>query len=113
EASRLPVPGFGVVGLRQEVLPVGGPPLVGRDDDLAFVRAQWRRVVRDERAAVVLVTGDAGMGKTRLLEELEEEVGAPAAVAHARYPAYGGLGGPQVAKDIAEQLGPMGELDVD
>src|SRR5205085_5916715 len=89
------------------------PPLIGRDDDLAFLRAQWRRVVRDQRAAVLLVTGDAGMGKTRLLEELSAEITDEAAVAHARYPAYGGMGGPQVAQDIADQLGPMGELEID
>src|SRR5947209_4667344 len=113
KGKRDPVPVFEVIGLRREAPVVDRPPLVGRDDDLAFLRAQWRRVVRDERAAVVLVTGDAGMGKTRLLEELKAEIAEEAAVAHARYPAYGGLGGPQVAKDIAEQLGPMGELDID
>jgi len=89
------------------------PPLVGRDDDLAFLGAQWRRVVRDERASVVLVTGEAGMGKTRLLEELEAEIADETAVAHTRYPAYGGMGGIQVAKEIAEQLGPMGETEID
>ena len=65
--------------------------------------------MRDQRAAVVLVAGEAGMGKTRLLDELAAEIADVAAVARARYPAYGGMGGPQVAADIAEQLGPMGE----
>ncbi|MBV9411700.1 MAG: AAA family ATPase, partial [Acidimicrobiia bacterium] len=116
KGKRDPVPVFEVLGLRE-----GGtaaierelPPLVGRDDDLAFLRAQWRRVVRDQRSSVVLVTGDAGMGKTRVLEELEAEVAGDAAVAHTRYPAYGGLGGPQVAKEIAELLGPMGDAEID
>jgi tetratricopeptide (TPR) repeat protein len=53
------------------------------------------------------------MGKTRLLEELTAEIADEAAIAHTRYPAYGGLGGPQVAADIAEQLGLMGEHEVD
>src|SRR5437588_2686126 len=116
KGKRDPVPVFEVIGLREgqpQAVERERPPLVGRDDDLAFLRAHWRRVVRDQRASVVLVTGDAGMGKTRLLEELEAEIAGEAAVAHARYPAYGGLGGPQVANDIAEQLGPMGELDID
>jgi len=113
-----PVPVFEVVGLRDGGAAAAAvererPPLVGREDDLAFLRAQWRRVVRDQRASVLLVTGEAGMGKTRLLEELEAEIADEAAVAHTRYPAYGGLGGPQVANDIAERLGPMGEHEVD
>jgi class 3 adenylate cyclase/tetratricopeptide (TPR) repeat protein len=114
KGKRDPVPVFEVLGLRAGQAPaVEQPPLVGRDDDLAFLRAHWRRVVRDQRASVVLVTGEAGMGKTRLLEELSAEIADEAAIAHARYPAYGGMGGPQVAKDIAEQLGPMGELEID
>jgi class 3 adenylate cyclase/tetratricopeptide (TPR) repeat protein len=114
KGKRDPVPVFEVLGLREGQAPaVEQPPLVGRDDDLAFLRAQWRRVVRDQRASVVLVAGEAGMGKTRLLEELSAEIADEAAVAHARYPAYGGMGGPQVAKDVAEQLGPMGESEID
>jgi tetratricopeptide (TPR) repeat protein len=115
KGKRDPVPVFEVVGLGEDARSsaVEQPPLVGRDDDLAFLRAQWRRVVRDQRASVLLVTGEAGMGKTRLLEELSSEIADEAAVAHARYPAYGGMGGPQVAKDVAEQLGPMGELEID
>src|SRR5947207_5514095 len=116
KGKRDPVPVFEVLGLRESddgAVERERPPLVGRDDDLAFLRAQWRRVVRDQRASVVLVTGEAGMGKTRLLEELEAEITDEAAVAHTRYPAYGGMGGPQVAKDIAEQRGAMGELEID
>ena len=43
------------------------PPLIGRADELAFLESQWRRVCRDRRAQVVLLCGDAGAGKTRLL----------------------------------------------
>ena len=115
KGKRDPVPVFEVLGLRSEAHAIAGdsPPLVGRDDELAFLRSQWRRVVRDRRAGVVLVTGEAGMGKTRLLDELRAEVAGEAAVATARYPAYGGFGGPQVAREIAEQLGPMGNAEVD
>src|SRR5947209_13815196 len=118
KGKRDPVPVFEVLGLREggasaATVERDRPPLIGRDDDLAFLRAQWRRVVRDQRASVLLVTGEAGMGKTRLLEELEGEITDEAAVAHTRYPAYGGLGGPQVAKEIAEQLGPMGDVEID
>ena len=46
------------------------PPLVGRDDELAFLEAQWRRVCRDRQPQVVVVCGDAGSGKTRVTAEL-------------------------------------------
>src|SRR5438270_2461670 len=54
KGKRNPVPVFEVLGLRDSggAPTVDKPPLVGRDDDLAFLRAQWRRVVRDQRAAV-------------------------------------------------------------
>jgi hypothetical protein len=116
KGKRDPVPVSEVLGLREgeaAAIERERPPLVGREDDLAFLRAQWRRVVRDQRASVMLVTGEAGMGKTRLLEELEAEIADEAAIAHTRYPAYGGMGGPQVAKEIAEQLGPMGDAEID
>src|SRR5437763_2398444 len=45
KGKRDPVPVFEVLGLREGQAPaVEQPPLVGRDDDLAFLRAQWRRV---------------------------------------------------------------------
>jgi tetratricopeptide (TPR) repeat protein len=86
---------------------------VGRDDDMAFLRAQWRRVRAERGAAVVLLTGDAGVGKTRLIDELVDEAGAEALVARTTYPAYGGLGGPRVAADIIRQLGVTGKTEID
>src|SRR5881397_2970498 len=50
------------------------PPLVGRSDELAMLRAAWQRACRG-RGQVVIVEGEPGEGKTRLIEEL---------VAHAR-----------------------------
>ena len=98
------------------------PPLTGRHDELAFLRAQWRRTVRDRRSAVVLLAGEAGLGTTRLIEELAldpwgPDGPVPAAgnpiVVRATYPAYGGLGGPRVAADIIRQLGSSDDPHVD
>src|SRR5205814_7309729 len=50
------------------------PPLVGRSDELAMLTAAWQRACRG-RGQVVIVEGEPGEGKTRLIEEL---------VAHAR-----------------------------
>jgi DNA-binding SARP family transcriptional activator len=45
------------------------PRLIGRDDELAALRRGWRA------GSVVLVTGEAGMGKSRLLQALGQESG--------------------------------------
>src|SRR3989441_8053457 len=50
------------------------PPLVGRSVELAMLTAAWQRA-RGGRGQVVIVEGEPGEGKTRLIEEL---------VAHAR-----------------------------
>jgi DNA-binding SARP family transcriptional activator len=49
----------------------GDSPFVGREPVLAYLRAQLGRV--DGRAGMVLLAGEAGVGKTRLLEVLASE----------------------------------------
>ena len=48
-------------------------PLVGRDAERATIQDQLDRVRESGRGAVVLVEGDAGMGKSRLLASLERD----------------------------------------
>jgi adenylate cyclase len=48
-------------------------PLVGRARETARIRKVLQRVRRSGHGAVVLLTGEAGMGKTRLLSGLESE----------------------------------------
>src|SRR6266545_234081 len=45
-------------------------PLVGRDDDLALLELVYRRATRDRVPELVTITGDVGVGKTRLASEL-------------------------------------------
>ena len=47
----------------------GLTPLVGREDELQQLETAWRRVVGG-RGEVVLVTGEAGIGKSRLVKAL-------------------------------------------
>ena len=90
----------------------GGPPLIGRADELAFLEAQWRRVCRDRRAQIVIICGDAGSGKTRLLGELARSAERNGTVVRTAYPAYGAMGGPRVAAEIIRQLGPLDDAEV-
>ena len=45
-------------------------PFVGRDDELRLLKDQLHATERERRSRMVLVTGQAGIGKTRLSQEL-------------------------------------------
>ncbi|MCB0111783.1 MAG: AAA family ATPase, partial [Caldilineaceae bacterium] len=68
------------------------PPLIGRQTEWQTLRAVWQRVVRGQAHAVI-IAGEAGIGKTRLAEELllwAEQQGI-AAVRTRSYQAQGAL----------------------
>jgi class 3 adenylate cyclase len=65
-------------------------PIVGRDAEVERLRLAADELVRG-RGQVVLVVGDAGIGKTRLLEELRGIVGDDAVWLEGRCLSYGGL----------------------
>lgn len=48
--------------------------MIGRDIDAAMLRAAYEKVVRDRSTHLVTVTGEAGLGKSRLVAELRREV---------------------------------------
>jgi class 3 adenylate cyclase len=51
-------------------------PMVGREAPLQSLLGLWERTTRARRASMAVVTGDAGMGKTRLRRELLKRIGA-------------------------------------
>ena len=50
-------------------------PLVGRDEEIALLSERWHRAVAGE-GQVVMLTGEAGIGKSRILASLRERLGA-------------------------------------
>ncbi|MBN1201738.1 MAG: AAA family ATPase [Anaerolineae bacterium] len=52
-------------------------PLVGRDHELAEIAAEWQ-ICQQNHSRLMLITGPAGMGKTRLVEEAVSRVPGPA-----------------------------------
>lgn len=114
KGKRQPVEVFEAVALRSsELTPVGDTPLIGREDELSFLESQWRRVRRDRTPHFVLLCGDAGSGKTRLMADLAASAAGSGTVAWTNYPAYGPMGGARVAADIARQLGPSADPEVE
>jgi hypothetical protein len=53
----------------------GLTPLVGREQEVALLRARWAQV-KDGMGQVVLLSGEAGIGKSRLVQVLKEHVAA-------------------------------------
>ncbi|MFC0803883.1 MULTISPECIES: ATP-binding protein [Sinorhizobium] len=48
--------------------------LVGRQSEIAQIAEIWRRVSRERRGRAVLISGEPGIGKSRLLFEVKEEL---------------------------------------
>src|SRR5207247_6036759 len=67
QPSELEVDGIGVAEppARPEYL----APMVGRDREMALLRTVYERVASERRPHLVTIYGEAGVGKTRLVEE--------------------------------------------
>ena len=57
---------------------IGLTPLVGREQEVALLRERWAQV-KDGLGQVVLLSGEAGIGKSRLVQVLKEHVAERAA----------------------------------
>ena len=64
-------------------------PLVGREGELARLRGEFERARDERRCVLVTVLGDAGIGKTRLVNELASSLREEARMLVGRCTAYG------------------------
>ena len=55
-----------------DVEPAARTPLIGRDDDLALLQSTFARTLRESSTQLVTITGEPGVGKTRLTAEFRQ-----------------------------------------
>ncbi|MGQ0549210.1 MAG: tetratricopeptide repeat protein [Armatimonadota bacterium] len=83
--------------------------LVGREDELRFLLALYRRVVEGRKPHLATILGAAGVGKTRLVDDVLErlwEGQSPPQVLRGRCPAYGeGLTYRPLAEMLRDECG--------
>lgn len=87
--------------------PVSAVPLIGRDAERAALHRTWRAVLEERRPHLVTVIGPAGIGKTKLANDLIQQVRADGGrVAHGRSLPYGdSTGYSAFAKALRQTLG--------
>jgi class 3 adenylate cyclase/tetratricopeptide (TPR) repeat protein len=74
------VSAYRLVDVGQAARPLGTASLVGRQEELAWLRAALAGVQAEKKSRVVTMLGDAGVGKTRLAQEFVRTSGARAFV---------------------------------
>ena len=76
-ASRRRTPNREVVAGPKRRVPLGLAPLTGRDTELSLLKDRWEQA-QEGMGQVVLVIGEAGLGKSRLVQTLAQRVQAQA-----------------------------------
>jgi class 3 adenylate cyclase len=80
-------------------------PFVGRDDELARLRAVYEAAVATPAARLAVLLGSPGLGKSRLIDELGHQLGAAATVLAAHCDAAGGATFAPLAAALRALLG--------
>lgn len=102
-----PVPALLATGPAVAERAGGGPRMVDRCTERARLREAFERVSRDGRARLVTVLGPPGIGKTRLVQEAVNALGAagtPPPAVYGSCPSYGADGNHVVLGQVLEAL---------
>ena len=85
------VPAYRLIGVRDEPVTAKGAvrPIVGRDDELEQLRLALGEAVMAASPRLATIVADAGVGKSRLIEELARTVADEAQILRGRCLAYG------------------------
>jgi class 3 adenylate cyclase len=86
-----PVPAYRLLSVAADVRSAGPTdrPLVGRDRELAALDAEFRRAVAGPECRLVTLLGEAGVGKSRLIDEFVRRLADEATVLRGRCLSYG------------------------
>ncbi len=87
-----PVPAYRLIRVSDAPADAGrrlDSPLVGRDNELALAEQAFERAIRERSCSLFTVFGSAGVGKSRLTQEVIRSVEARATVSRGRCLPYG------------------------
>ena len=85
-----PVPAYRLIDVHDPVAaPEPDEPMVGRAAELATLREAYDAVASERRPRMVVISGDAGVGKTRLIADFVRDRSAHALVLRGRCLTYG------------------------
>lgn len=91
-------------------------PFTGRKKELHLLAGVWEKVTQEKRPHLVSILGEPGMGKSRLVSEIEKQIFTEASVLRGKCLPYGGMLGysalAQAIKTMAGILSDMRSSDV-
>ncbi len=76
KGKREPIPAWLVGEPLTASRPISKTPLIGRDLERSLIRSVWDRAVRSSHPHLVTVLGPAGIGKSRLAQDIADEIAA-------------------------------------
>jgi predicted ATPase/class 3 adenylate cyclase len=89
-------------------------PMIGRSRDLSLLNQTIKQVVSDRNSKIALISGEAGIGKSRLMVELRNDIsGQQVRLFKGTCAAYMRIAPYRVVADIVRSIIQVSELDTD